>query len=155
METLLSLSRAGIDVARVTHAAGLSSTGDADIDARLPLPEQWYVPRETAALVKRARDRGGRIIAVGTSAVRALESAAASGTFEAGEGITDLVLGASSRRRVVDAVLTGVHEKGTSHHALLRAFQSEAVLDHAIEASDRAGLLSHEFGDAWLVFGIC
>ena len=60
-------------LARLTHAAGLSATGDPDLDARLPLPERYEIPPETVAAVERARRRGGRVVAVGTTVVRALE----------------------------------------------------------------------------------
>ena len=65
----------GIGVATVTHAAGLSSTGDAAIDAALPLPERFHVPPSTARMVNEARAAGHRVVAIGTTVVRALESA--------------------------------------------------------------------------------
>jgi S-adenosylmethionine:tRNA ribosyltransferase-isomerase len=152
-ETILALRGRGIGVARVTHAAGLSSTGDPAIDALLPLTERYHVPTQTAAAVNTARRRGGRIVAVGTSVVRALESASRSGTVAAGGGVTDLRLGPGVRRRVVDALLTGVHEEGTSHFALLGAFASARRLDDLTDVTARERLLGHEFGDAWLVWG--
>jgi len=150
--TVLALRRARIAVASVTHAAGISSTGDPAIDARLPLPERWHVPHETVRAVLDAKRSGGRVVAIGTSVVRALETAARGGALEAGEGVTDLRLGPGSRLRVVDAILTGVHEEETSHFTLLRAFASRERLGAALEAAERAGLLGHEFGDAWLVW---
>ncbi len=76
---LVALRNSGIVVARVTHAAGLSSTGDPVIDAHLPLPERYEVPEETEGAIDIARRRGGRVLAVGTSVVRALETAARCG----------------------------------------------------------------------------
>ena len=58
-----------------------------------------------------------------------------------------------SRRRVVDAILTGLHEEGTSHHSLLEAFVPPRVLEEATRASIEQGLLAHEFGDVWLIWG--
>jgi acyl-CoA synthetase (AMP-forming)/AMP-acid ligase II len=141
--TLAALRARGVEIAFVTHAAGLSAVGDPAIDAALPLPERYEVPAETQAAVARAK----RVVAVGTSVVRALEGAAASGLSC---GITDLRLGPGTRRQVVDAIVTGVHEAGTSHHTLLEAFAASRVLEEATIASIDAGLLAHEFGDVWL-----
>ncbi len=149
IETLLELRRRGVAIAWVTHAAGLSSIGDADIDAVLPLPERFDVSEETWEAVARARAAGGRVVAIGTSVVRALEGGARAGTRT---GITDLRIGAGVRRAIVDAVLTGVHEADTSHHAMLGAFASPEVLARALERSADEGLLGHELGDAWLVW---
>lgn len=143
---LAALRSRGVEIAFVTHAAGLSAVGDPAIDAALPLPERYDVPPETHAAIARAK----RVIAVGTSVVRALESAAASGRSS---GITDLKLGPSSRRRVVDAILTGVHEDGTSHHSLLEAFVPAHVLEEGTRISVDRGFLGHEFGDVWLIWG--
>jgi S-adenosylmethionine:tRNA ribosyltransferase-isomerase len=144
--TLAALRARGVEVAFVTHAAGLSAVGDPAIDRALPLPERYEVPAETQAAVARAK----RVVAVGTSVVRALEGAAASGLSR---GITDLRLGPGTRRQVVDAIVTGVHEAGTSHHTLLEAFAASRVLEEATIASIDAGLLAHEFGDVWLIWG--
>ncbi len=146
------LAEKGVALARVTHAAGLSATGDDALDAALPLPERYDIPAETVAAVARARASGGRVVAVGTSVVRALEGCArAHGALVAGEGVTDLRVGEGHERRVVDAVLSGMHEPGTSHFQLLTAFApARALLDAAAEGSAR-GYLQHEFGDSCLV----
>ncbi len=154
--TLLALRRRGVELAFVTHAAGLSSTGDAEIDARLPLAERFEVGEAAVRAVLRARARGGRVLAVGTSVVRALESAArrsGEGPLRAASGVTELILGPTTRRMVVDGLLTGVHESDTTHFALLGAFAERAVLDAALATAEREGLLGHELGDAWLVWG--
>jgi S-adenosylmethionine:tRNA ribosyltransferase-isomerase len=153
--TLAALRARGVAVRAVTHAAGLSATGDVAIDARLPLPERWRVPDETARAVTAARARGGRVIAVGTSVVRALETAARAGggRVAAGEGITDLILGPGVPRLATDAILTGVHDEGTSHFGLLEAFAPARTLRRALEIAEREGFVGHELGDAWLVYG--
>jgi S-adenosylmethionine:tRNA ribosyltransferase-isomerase len=156
IETLLELRRRGIDVAFVTHAAGLSSTGDPAIDARLPLPERFEVDEAAVRAVLAARARGGRIVAIGTSVVRALESAARlspGGPLRAASGVTELLLGKATRSQVVDAILTGVHESDTTHFELLGSFAERSVLDEALATAEREGLLGHELGDAWLVWG--
>src|SRR5439155_14039968 len=73
---LAALRARGIAFATLTHAAGISSTGDDDLDRRLPFDEPYHIPRTTAAAIRRVRARGGRIVAVGTTVVRALEHAA-------------------------------------------------------------------------------
>ncbi|MEA2750445.1 MAG: S-adenosylmethionine:tRNA ribosyltransferase-isomerase [Myxococcales bacterium] len=154
--TLLALRARGVEVAVITHAAGVSATGHPEIDARLPLPERYEVTEATARAVNRTKARGGRVIAIGTSVVRALESAArasGSGPLRAAAGVTELLLGPSTPRHVVDAVLTGVHESETTHFTLLKAFADRATLDDALASAVREDLLGHEFGDAWLVWG--
>jgi len=154
-ELLLALRDLGVQLASVTHAAGLSATGDAALDAALPLAERFEVPAATALAVAQTREAKARVVAVGTSAVRALEGAAAlnGGALRACAGETDLLLGPGYRRRVADGLLTGVHEKGGSHYALLRAFASEEVLTRASAWAEERGYLSHEFGDSWLILG--
>ncbi len=149
-ETLFALRRRTVEIARVTHAAGLSSVGDPEVDAILPLPERFEVTEATWDAVARTRARGGRVIAIGTSVVRALEGAARANTRS---GITDLRIGPSTRRAIVDAVLTGVHDTDTSHYALLGAFTSRELLARAHARAAAEGLLGHELGDACLVWG--
>lgn len=149
---LAALRAAGVRTAAVTHAAGLSSTGDAALDAYLPLPERFDVPAETAAAVRRARALGHRVVAVGTTVVRALESVAAEdGTVQGREGVTDLVIRTGYRPRVVDGILTGLHEPGSSHFSLLSAFAPAARLEAAFRAAESDGYLAHEFGDSMLM----
>jgi S-adenosylmethionine:tRNA ribosyltransferase-isomerase len=155
VETLAALRRRGVEVASVTHAAGLSATGDPAIDARLPLPERFEVGHATARAVARTRARGGRVIAVGTSVVRALESAARLSTAPpliASSGVTDLVLCAATPLQVVDAIVTGVHDAETSHFMLLGAFARRSVLEGALRTASALGFLGHELGDAWLLW---
>jgi S-adenosylmethionine:tRNA ribosyltransferase-isomerase len=156
---LLALRARAVEVAAITHAAGVSATGHPEIDARLPLPERFEVSEATARAVNRAKARGGRVIAIGTSVVRALESAARAssaageGALRGAAGVTDLLLGPGTRRAVVDAVLTGVHESDTTHFTLLKAFAARRTLDDALAVAVREDLLGHELGDAWLVWG--
>lgn len=84
--------------------------------------------------------------------VRALEGdAARHGRLVGGEGRTDLVIGAGFRPAVVDGLLSGVHEPGTSHHRVVSAFAPAALVDRALAGAARERLLVHEFGDATLV----
>lgn len=153
---LLEVRRAGVDLATVTHAAGLSSTGDAALDAALPLEEAFHVPASTVAALSSTAQRGGRVVAVGTSVVRALEgSAAAHGRVVAGPQRTQLRLGPGSRFAVVAGLLTGMHEERSSHLALLSAFAGDELVRHAYDAAEARGYLLHELGDATLVLRGC
>ena len=143
-----TLTARGVGFGTVTHAAGLSSTGDAMLDAMLPFDEPYVISRATARLINRTRARGGRVVAVGTSVVRALEHAGAGGIVRAGEGLATGRLGPGSVLRVVDAILTGTHEPGTSHHELLRAFAPDSTLDLADEELNQREYRTHEFGDS-------
>jgi S-adenosylmethionine:tRNA ribosyltransferase-isomerase len=140
----------GIGFATITHAAGISSTGDAELDSLLPFDEPYRIPPSTARAIERAQAGRGRIVAIGTTVVRALEHAAAigGGIVRAGEGIATQRIGRSSRLLVVDAVLTGAHERGSSHHEMLRAFASQETLDRADHELDAQGYRTHEFGDS-------
>ena len=150
---LLGALRArGVGFATLTHAAGLSSTGDAALDARLPLPEPYWIPATTAAAVAQARLRGGRVVALGTTVTRALEHAAGRGLpLPAGGGLATQRLGAGTPLRVVDVLVSGTHEPGTTHHALLRAFVPDTTLRRIDAALEHGGYRTHEFGDTvWL-----
>lgn len=146
-----ALREAGVALAAVTHEAGLSSTGDDALDAALPWPERSDVPQATVDAVTVCRAAGGRVVAVGTSVVRALEGRAVRGELTAGTAVTDLVLGEGSTLRAVDGVFTGMHEPGTSHFALLTAFAGAALLHAALRSAAGHGYLQHEFGDSALV----
>lgn len=148
---LRALRARGVALAAVTHAAGLSATGDEALDRALPLPERFEVPLATVAGIEAARARGGRVIAAGTSATRALESAARAGALRAGGGVTDLRIGPAHALQVVDGLITGLHEPGTSHRGLMEAFAPAGLLRRAMLHAARAGYLAHEQGDVALI----
>ena len=146
-----ALAARSIAFGTLTHAAGLSSLGEPTLDAMLPFDEPYVIPRSTARLVNDAHARGSRIVAVGTSVVRALEDASVGGAVRAGEGLASGRLGPGSTLRIVDVLLTGTHERGTSHHALLHAFAPGQRLDLVDDELNRCGYRTHEFGDSMLI----
>jgi S-adenosylmethionine:tRNA ribosyltransferase-isomerase len=151
-QMLGALKARGIGFATLTHAAGISSTGDAALDAQLPFDEPYHLPAATLQAIVDTRRRGGRVIALGTTVARALEHAAASPRgLHAGDGLADQRIGAGTRLRVVDAIISGTHEKGTSHYELLRAFATDASLQRADALLLRHAYRTHEFGDSVLV----
>lgn len=144
---VVDLLSAGVTIAPVVLHCGLSSPEAHEP----PGSEPFVVPRSTAALVNHTRARGGRIVAVGTTVTRALESVADSdGTVRPGAGRTDLVLGPRRRARVVDGLFTGLHAPQTSHLLLLEAVAGTALVRTAYRESLSHGYLWHEFGDTTL-----
>ncbi len=117
-----------------------------------PYPERFSVPEASARLINAARAGDGRVLAVGTTAVRAVESAAgADGVVRARAGWTDLVVTPERGVRVVDGLLTGLHEPEASHLLMLEAVAGRAAIDRGYEAAVRGRYLWHEFGDVHLL----
>jgi S-adenosylmethionine:tRNA ribosyltransferase-isomerase len=156
-ELLARLRERGVGLAEVVLHTGLSSFQDDDFDAEHHLFEEWYeVPETTVAAIRalrspRADPYGGRVVAVGTTVVRALESAARDGELRAARGWTDLRIGPGQRLRVSDALLTGFHEPQASHFDLLLAFVDEPLLARAYADAVARRYLWHEFGDTTLI----
>lgn len=151
-EILAALRRRGVRLAQLTHAAGLSSTGDAVLDAALPLPERYDIPAATVAAIADASGAAGRVIAVGTTVVRALEGCvAAHGRLVAGSGETDLVVAPGFDLRVVDALLSGIHDPAESHWHILSAFAGHDLLTRAAALAEALGFRCHELGDSTLI----
>jgi S-adenosylmethionine:tRNA ribosyltransferase-isomerase len=127
--------------------------GVASLEAHeAPLPERFTVPEPTARLVNLTRTAGHRVVAVGTTCTRAIESAAdESGTVHATRGLTDLVLGGDEPTRVVNGLVTGWHDPEASHLALLQAVAGPRLVSAAYAEAERADYLWHEFGDSCLL----
>lgn len=150
-EIVFELQKRGVEIVPLTHAAGISSTGDPLLDQELPLPERYDIPLATAEAVRRTRARGGRVIAIGTTVTRALESAALPEGVRAGPGVATLRLTPDRPRQVVQGILSGFHDEGASHLSLLASFLPAPELKQAYAAAEARGYLAHEFGDAMLV----
>jgi S-adenosylmethionine:tRNA ribosyltransferase-isomerase len=117
-----------------------------------PYEEFYRVPLETARLVNMARETGKRVIAVGTTVVRALESVTdRAGVTRPGEGWTDLIVTPQRGMRAVNAMLTGLHEPRASHIAMLEALVGLEHLKVTYAAALREKYLWHEFGDVHLM----
>jgi S-adenosylmethionine:tRNA ribosyltransferase-isomerase len=147
-ELVTSLVAAGIAIAPITLHAGVSSAEPGEP----PVAERFDVPAATARLVNVTRANGGRVIAVGTTATRSLETAAdRAGTVWATSGWTDVVIGPNRPIRAVDGIITGWHDVGASHLLLLEAVAGPDVVNAAYVAAVDAGYLWHEFGDSALL----
>ncbi len=117
-----------------------------------PYPERFAVPEASARLINAVRAGDGRVVAVGTTAVRAVESAAgADGVVRAGGGWTDLVVTPERGVRMVDVLVTGLHEPQASHLLMLEAVAGRAAVQRAYEEAAAGCCVWHEFGDAHLV----
>ena len=150
--TLSTWQERGVQFATLTHAAGISSTGNPVLDERLPLDEPYAIPGRTSEAIAATRARGGSVIAIGTTVARALESAARrDGTVRAGGGVATGRIGPHTRIKLVDTILSGVHEPGESHFELLRAFTSDAVLHEMHDVATKRHYRTHEFGDSMLI----
>lgn len=151
-DVLLGLRKAGVEIATLTHAAGLSSTGDEALDRALPWPERYELPARTIEAIAATRARGGRVIAVGTTVVRALEAAAqADGELRAGSGVATLRLDPAYVPKVADGLISGLHAPGESHFELLQAFAPRERLERGLVLASVHGLSSHELGDACVI----
>src|SRR5438105_2379336 len=150
---LLDLKRRGIQSAYIVLHTGLSSYMDDELDRAHPASEEeYFVSATTAEKINRARKSGGRMIAVGTSAVRALESAVdESGHVRAQHGYTRLRIDNKHRLKAVDGLLTGLHEPEASHLDLLSAFLPAEQIRAAYEEAIERRYLWHEFGDLNLI----
>jgi S-adenosylmethionine:tRNA ribosyltransferase-isomerase len=147
-ELITALAARGVLIAPLTLHTGVSSLERGES----PYPERYAVPEATARLVNAVRWWGGRVIAVGTTVVRALETVAdADGTVAAGEGWTRLVVTPERGLHAVDGLITGWHEPEASHLQLLEAVAGPELLASSYREALAAGYLWHEFGDSHLL----
>jgi S-adenosylmethionine:tRNA ribosyltransferase-isomerase len=147
-EMLTELIARGVEIAPVTLHTGVSSLEDHEP----PYAEFYRVSPETARRVSQAKRSGSKVIAVGTTAVRALESAADDrGDVRASEGWTDLVVSPEAGVRAVDGLLTGWHEPKASHLLMLEAIAGRPLLELSYRAAIQNRYLWHEFGDLHLI----
>jgi S-adenosylmethionine:tRNA ribosyltransferase-isomerase len=148
VDVIAGLSRKGVRMVPLVLHTGVSSLEKDES----PYPEWFEVPQTTIDAIAGARSSGGRVIAVGTTVVRALESSAnANGLLIGSAGWTDLVITPGRRLRFVDGLLTGLHEPKASHLAILEALAGRAHLRKAYAEALNARHLWHEFGDLHLI----
>jgi S-adenosylmethionine:tRNA ribosyltransferase-isomerase len=150
---LQGLIARGVRIATITLHTGVSSL-EADQHNPLPIyPEPFRVTAGTAAAINTARAAGGRVIAVGTTVVRALESARLpDGSVRGTAGFTRHVVQPADPPTTFDALLTGLHDAGTTHLSLLHAAAGQARVDEAYALAVANDYLWHEFGDVHLLF---
>ena len=142
----------GVGVARLVLHTGVSSPEAGE----MPLPERYRVPEATADAVNATRAAGGRVVAVGTTVARALETVAdPTGHVSAGAGWTHLVLGPERPAHVVEGLVTGWHDPAASHLLLLEAVAGARLVSRAYAAAVESRYRWHEFGDSCLLLPGC
>ena len=144
---LTALRDRGVEIAAITLHCGVSSFEAPE----RPATERYAVSPETAHIVNQAKAESRRIIAAGTTPLRALESAMRDRGVVASSGWTDLVIEAEYRPKVVDALLTGFHDTAATHQWILRAFLDPELLSSAYADAAESGYYQHEFGDLHLI----
>jgi len=150
-ELVTRLVAQGVIFAPITLHTGLSSQDAGEA----PQPEWFEVSDATAGLINSSRARGGRVIAVGTTATRAVESAAQpDGTVAAVAGLTDLVISPDRPVRVVDGLITGWHNPEASHLLLVESVAGPELTQRAYDAAVAEHYLWHEFGDSCLLLNV-
>lgn len=142
-----ALLKRGVELAAITLHCGVSSFEAPE----RPATERFAVSHEAAELVNAAKREGRRVIAIGTTVLRALESAVQGGTVVASSGWTDLVIDENHRVATADGLLTGFHDGTATHRWILHAFLERDLFDSAYELAAREAYACHEFGDVHLV----
>jgi len=147
-EVITRLVAKGVAVTPLVLHTGVASLGEDE----LPYPERLHVPAWTADRVNAAHRSGHRVVAVGTTVVRALEtSVGPDGVAHAYDGWTDLVVSPEHPVRITDGLLTGWHEPASSHLLMLEAIAGPDLLRHSYRAGLAEGYRWHEFGDVHLI----
>ena len=154
-EIIDKLKRKGVILVTITHAISLSSTAnEGEFDSlMLPFPERYWISKKSVEAINEAILNGKRIIAIGTSVTRALESASdETGLIKHGSNITNLKINKDHKLKVVSGLLTGMHIPGASHIDLLQAFIPLVDLDIAYMEAKNLNYKWHEYGDVSLIF---
>jgi S-adenosylmethionine:tRNA ribosyltransferase-isomerase len=147
-EVLALLVARGVGVSPLVLHTGVASLESGE----MPYPERYRVPIETAERVNAAHRAGRRVVAIGTTVVRALETVTdTDAVTHPGEGWTDLVITPSRGVRAVDGLLTGWHEPEATHLQMLEAVAGRCALERAYPEAVRSGYHWHEFGDSHLL----
>jgi S-adenosylmethionine:tRNA ribosyltransferase-isomerase len=147
-ELVVDLVRHGVAIAPILLHTGVSSLEGNE----MPYPERYRVPAPTANLVNATHAEGGRVVAIGTTVVRALETVVDDrGAVHPGAGWTEVVVTPERGVRAVDGLLTGWHEPEATHLLMLEAIAGRPTLEKAYDEARRGGYLWHEFGDSHLL----
>ena len=147
-EIVVDLVRHGVAIAPILLHTGVSSLEGNE----MPYPERYAVSASAANLVNAVHAGGGRVVAIGTTAVRALETVVDDrGVVHPGSGWTELVVTPERGVRAVDGLLTGWHEPEATHLLMLEAIAGRPTLERAYDEARRGGYLWHEFGDSHLL----
>lgn len=153
-ELIDAIREKGVTVANITLHVGYGTFEPIrveDISEHKVLPERYFIPEETAQILNNAQAEGRRIVAVGTTTTRALESAAAEGTFRAGDGIAELTITPGYEFRAVGALLTNFHLPKSSLLVLVSSFAGRDLIMEAYEHAVAAGYRFYSYGDCMFI----
>lgn len=145
-ELVQRLRQRGVRIAPILLHTGVSSQEAGEP----PQPEWFEVPERTARLLNQVRADAGRVVAVGTTATRAVESAARAGRVRAQRGWTERIVTTAPPPEIVDGLVTGWHDAGASHLLLVEAVAGAELTQQAYDAALGSGYVWHEFGDSAL-----
>jgi S-adenosylmethionine:tRNA ribosyltransferase-isomerase len=147
-DLVLKLKSKGVKIVSILHSAGISSTGDSELDALLPLSEFYEVPQGTLDTIRGAREEGFKAVALGTTVLRALESSLNTGELT---GLAKTKITPEYEIQSVDALFSGMHEPETSHMKILKSFCSLGVLNKGYQEAIDENYKGHEYGDVSLL----
>jgi len=150
-QMIFRLKNKGIRLASLLHGAGISSTGSQYLDSKLPLREWYSIPSATRELINTTKSNGNRVVALGTTVLRAIESAADNGQAQAGAGLTTLKFSPGYQFKTIDTLITGMHEFGTSHRDVLNALCPPELVQVGYEQVEFHDYRDHEYGDISLL----
>ncbi|MCE7735153.1 MAG: S-adenosylmethionine:tRNA ribosyltransferase-isomerase [Candidatus Heimdallarchaeota archaeon] len=148
------LIRKGVIIVPISHSAGISSTGNTEVDSYLPLPEIYEVNKKSADSIQNAKMEGKKIIALGTSVVRALEAIASKneGKIVPSKDITNFVIHQNYQTQVVTGIISGMHIPEESHMQIMLAFTTDDLLLDGYNLAVEDEYHWHEYGDLTLVY---
>ena len=150
-DMIFRLRKKGVRIASILHSAGITSTGSVELDALLPLDEWYEVSEEAAQEVRLAKRHGKKVLALGTTVLRALESSVRQGEVQASNGLTNLKIHPKYKLQTATSLFTGMHEIGTSHMEILNAFCGCDTVIEAYREANEYGYKGHEYGDVTLL----
>lgn len=150
-ELVFKLRNKGVQIASLLHSAGLSSTGDPSLDRLLPLSEWYEIPPQTVELIQAAKQNKKQVIALGTTVLRALESATGAAGLQAGPGLARLKIVPGYRFQVANALITGMHEPESSHMRILDSLCPMSLIQQGYSEAKSQGYRGHEYGDLSLL----
>ncbi|MHA2252914.1 MAG: S-adenosylmethionine:tRNA ribosyltransferase-isomerase [Candidatus Kariarchaeaceae archaeon] len=152
-DIMFQLQEKGIEIIPITHAIGISSTGNEYLDTLTPFPERYWISENAEKKINRAVINGNRIVAFGTSVTRALEDSALknNGFVKAGTEVAELKIDKDHKRSITSALLTGMHIPGESHLALLENFVPIDIIESSYKKAIEMNYLWHEYGDVSLI----
>lgn len=151
-DLIFRLVHKGIKIIPITHAISISNTGVSSLDQILPLPERYWLSKESAESLNQAKEEENSIIAFGTSVTRSLEHIYSKyGYFKSGTEKVDLLITKNHSLKATNGLLTGMHIVGESHVKLLQAFLPLNEIIEIYNVAVQKGFLWHEYGDSMLI----